>query len=77
MVRGEWFTTPGSRLVRRLKLTGRRPPYVLHVHLLGGYYRYRCPSAELFLAFLAAPSAGRFYNAFVKGKLNPITDDDE
>jgi hypothetical protein len=51
-------------------MDGRRPPFVLRVHLVtGGVYPYLCPSARLFLAFLAAPSKGRFYQAFVRGKL--------
>jgi hypothetical protein len=65
-----WIPTPGSRCVRRVRLRGRRPPFVLDVHLVtGGVYPYLCPSARLFLAFLAAPSKGRFYGAFVRGKL--------
>lgn len=76
MTRGGWIPTPGSSCVRRLRLDGRRPPFVLTVHLGSGYYRYRCPSADLFLAFLAAPSKGRFYGAFVRGKLERVHGDD-
>lgn len=67
---GVWFPTPGSTCVRRLRLDGRKAPFTLRVHLVGGgVYPYRCPSADLFLAFLAAPSKGKFYSAFVRGKL--------
>ncbi len=60
MDRGVWIATPGSRLVRRLRLDGSRPPFTLRVHLTNGkIYPYRCPSANLFLAFLTAPSKGR------------------
>jgi hypothetical protein len=53
-----------------MRLSGRRPPFKLEVELVpGGRYAYACYAAALFLAFLAAPSRGRFYNAFVRGKL--------
>lgn len=77
--RGAWIATPGSRCVRRLRLTGSRVPFTLWVHLVRGGepYRYKCFSAKLFLEFLAAPSKGRFYGAFVRGKLPRVGGEDD
>ena len=63
----EWQSTPGSSNIKAIGYdaeTGR-----LHVEFDGGnQYSYAGVTPEVHQAFLAAPSAGKFFYGHIRGK---------
>ena len=67
-MRTEWVAVQ-STCIRRVALEGKRAPYLLRLHLVGGtYLAYRLPTPAVYDKMLTAPSKGKYYNSVIKGK---------
>ncbi len=58
-----------SRFARRVALAGSRAPFVMVIHTVRGEYLPYLARPETFWQMVAAPSKGRFYNAYVRDVL--------